>query len=255
MKAVKCREYISKVLAKKAELADYIDESTILLNAYENGAYKNNKVWDLMILIDNDWFKYEFSYLYSEYFVVDDHEHDPPIFTRIKNYKWLVENFAKRRSIALWIFQNAIVLQEKENLFQRIIAKQEDIFKKDIQNIIKRKYLELRSDRHNLRYSVTRPDDVANPLLKTNIAKLCFELSLLANRKPYPFRILLPDYAKNNAINGNEVFLLVQKFLVTTDPETTILLSDKLIERIVATLQEMNFYSEDFLFKWWLYLD
>ncbi len=208
-----------------------------------------------MILLGNDCFKYEFAHLYGEYFVVDDHKHDPLVFTRVKSYQWLAENFTKRLPVALWIFQNAIVLQKKENLFQRVVAEQKDNFYRNLQAIIKRKYLELRTDRHNLRYSAMRPEDMANALLKANIAKLCFELCLLASNKPYPPKILLPDYAKNSVINGNEVFLLAQKFLAATDPETIILLSDKLIERVVATLRETKFYSDELLLKWWLYLD
>ncbi len=247
---VGCKKYISEILTKKVELEDYIDGSTILLNVYA-------KVWDLMILLDNDLFKYEFTPLYSEHFVVDDHKHEPPIFSRVKSYKWLTENFAKRLPVALWIFQNIIVIQEKGNLFQQIITEQKDKFNQNFQGITKRKYLELRSDRHNLRRSAMMPNDMAmaNALLKANVVKLCFELSLLADGKPYPFRILLPDFAKNNATNGYEVFLLSQEFLATTDPEATILLSDKLIEYTVAALQKMKLYSEDFLLKWWLYLD
>lgn len=248
---IRCKEYVTKVLSKQVELSDYIGESTILLNVY----YEDDKVWDLMILLDDDWFKYEFAHLYGENFVVDDHEHKPPAFTRVKSYKWLRDDFAKRLHVALWIFQSAIVIQEKENLFRQVITEQKDNFCQNLHGTIKRKYLELRSDRHNLRHSVTRPDDMANTLLKANIVKLCFELSLLANGKPYPFRILLPDYAKNNTTNGNEIFILTQKFLAATNPEITILLSDKLIGYIVTVLQKTKLYSEDFLLKWWLYLD
>jgi len=245
-----CKKYVAEVLAHKTELSGYIGESTILLNVYEN-----NKIWDLMILIGNDCFKHEFARLYGEYFVVDDHEHDPLVFTRVKSYQWLAENFTKRLPVALWIFQNAIILQEKGNLFQRVIAEQRGNFCRDLHGIIKRKYIELRTDRHNLRYSAMKPEDMANALLKANIAKLCFELCLLAGNKPYPPKNLLPDYAKNNAINGNEVFFLAQKFLTAADPETTILLSDKLIDHIVATLRETKFYSDELLLKWWMYLD
>ena len=247
--ALGCKEYVSEVLAKKFELDEYLEESTILLNTYEN-----NRVWDFMILMDNKWFKYEFAHLYSEYFVVDDHEHEPPVFTRVKNYKWLTENFAKRLPVALWIFQNVIVIQEKENLFSQIIVEQQEKFNRVFLDIIERKYLEMRGDRHNLRYSVDRVGDLANILLKANIVKLCFEISLLADKKPYPFRTLLPDYTKENATNGHSVFPLAQEFLVTMEPEKTIALSEKLIDCIVTTLQEKKFYSDEFLLKWWLYI-
>ena len=246
----RCKVYVAKILAKKIELADYINESTILLNVYEN-----NKLWDVMIIMDDDLYKYEFAHLNSEHFVVDDHKHDPLVFTRVKSYKWLNEDFAKRLPVALWIFQNAAIIQKSGRQFTQIIAEQEKILTKKIQALIKRKYLEMRGERHNLRYSVVRIDDMANILIKANIAKLCFELSLLASGKPYPFRMLLPEYAKDNVVNGEKLFCLTQKFLTTTDAKKIIVLSDKLIEFVIKRLQEKNYFSNDFLRRWWLYLD
>jgi hypothetical protein len=245
-----CKRYITDILSSNPKLRDYIEESTILLNTYEC-----DTVWDLMVLIEDNWFLYEFSHLYGEHFVLDDHKHDPPVFTRIKSYGWLTENFSKRLPVALWIFQNSIIIQEKEALFRRIISEQGNRLSQSIQDIIKRKYLELRGDRHNLRYSINRPDDMANALLKANIVKLCLELSLLANGKSYPFRALLPDHAKNDSVNGQKTFFLTQKFLAATDEKTVISLSDDLIEHVINVLRETGLYANDFLLRWWLYID
>ncbi|MCU0678876.1 MAG: hypothetical protein MUC28_00300, partial [Planctomycetes bacterium] len=155
-------------MARKNELDEYIKQSTILLNSYEG-----NRVWDLIILLDSEWFKYEFAYLYSEHFIVDDHDHDPPVFARMKSYAWLEENFSKRLPVALWIFENASMIQEHGNDFSRILSEQREKFTSSLLGIIRRKYLGMRGERHNLRYSAERISDMANTLLKSNIVKLC----------------------------------------------------------------------------------
>jgi hypothetical protein len=237
-------------LAHRTELEEYIEQVTILLNSYEG-----NRVWDLMILMDSERFKYEFAYLYSERFVVDDHDHDPPVFARVKSYTWLEENFSKRLPVALWIFKNAIVIQEHGNDLSRILDEQEDKFAKNIRRITRRKYIEMRGELHNLRYSAERPRDMANILLKSNIVKLCLELSLLAEGKPYPFGVLLAGYACSQSGFGKEIFDISNEFLVEIDPKKTVDLSDRLIEKVSSTLSKTGNFSSDFLSRWWLYLE
>ena len=245
-----CKQYIEQSLACRNELEEYIEQSTILLNSYEG-----NRVWDLMILMDSDWFKYEFAYLYSEHFIVDDHNHDRSVFARVKSYAWLEENFNMRLPVALWLFQNATIIQEHKNDFSRIIAKQKERFTANLSKIIRRKYLEMRGERHNLRYSAERPDDMSNTLLKSNIVKLCFELSLLAEGKPYPFGILLPGYARSKSSFGGDIFAVSSHFLAEIDPKKTIELSDRLIEKVSSALNSTGNFSSDFLSRWWLYLE
>ncbi|HOX10760.1 MAG TPA: hypothetical protein P5323_03185 [Candidatus Moranbacteria bacterium] len=244
-----CRQYIKQNLAGRIELEEYIEQTTILLNAYEG-----NHVWDLMILMDSEWFKYEFAYLHSEYFIVDDHDHDPPVFARVKSYAWLEKNFSKRLPVALWIFENAVVVQEHGNDFSRILAEQRAEFVKSLRKTVRRKYLEMRGERHNLRYSVKRLGDMANILLKSNIVKLCFELLMLAEGRPYPFGILLPEYVRSQSSFGDNIFAISNQFLAETDPDKTIELSDCLIEKVASALSATGNFSSDFLSRWWLYL-
>ena len=229
---------------------DYVGDSTILLSSYEN-----NRVWDMMLLMDDELFNFEFSHLYSKHFVIDDHAHNPPVFLRVKNYNWLKDDFSKRLSVALWIFQNSLVIQEKDGAFSRILSEGNTDFRNNLPSIIRRKYLEMRGERHNLRYSAPRTGDIANVIVKGNIAKLCFELILLAEGKPHPFRILLPQYARKNSRNGEILFSLAQKFLAETDPGETILLSDEIIGCVANALRPMKLFERDFLDKWWLYMD
>lgn len=247
---VRCKKYIAEVLSQRVELSEYINRATILLNVYQD-----NHVWDIMILINDDWFKYEFAHLHGDHFVVDDHKHEPPVFTRVKCYQWLQKNFIKRQPVALWIFQNAIIIQEQGELFQKIMTQQQQIFNKQLDSLVRRKYLELRGDRHSLRYRVLKPDEITNIILKANVVKLCFELLLLADGKPYPFKSPLSEYVRSHAKNGEEVFDIAVKFIATIDPEMTIALSDKLIEYVTSALHAHTIYSDDFLSKWWLFLD
>lgn len=245
-----CKQYIKKSLKSKKELNKYIKQSTILLYSYER-----NLVWDLMILMDNEQFEYEFVRLYGNNFIIDDHKHSPPVFTRIKNYTWLKEDFNKRLPVALWIFENATVIQECGNVFSQIISEQKKIFSDNLLSIIRRKYLEMRGERHNLRSSIKRPNNMANALIRSNIIKLCFELSLLAENKSYPFRAFLPEYARLNSSFGNDIFNISKLFLTETDQKITIELSDHLIEKVSLALSLSGNFSNDFLSRWWFYLE
>jgi hypothetical protein len=246
----RCRKYVQKDLTKQNGLDKYIKQSTILLYSYER-----NYIWDLLILMDNELFKNDFVFQFSENFIIDDHKHDPSVFVRVKNYSWLKDDFNKRLPVVLWIFENALVIQEYGNNFSQILYENKKLFTKKLFGIIKRKYLEMRGDRHNLRRSIKKSNDLASIILKSNIVKLCFELSLLAEGKAYPFRCFLPEYAKSRASFGNDIFIISNKFIAETDQNKIIDLSDCLIEKVSRALRLNGNFSKDFLDRWWLYLD
>ncbi len=243
------QRYVDEILSQRSELSDYLDQATILLNVYAN-----NQVWDIMILMDDDWFSYEFAHLYSEHFVVDDHDHVPPVFTRVKNWQWLRGDFARRRPTALWIFQNSLILRENGTTFQDIVSEQQKEFHKQLKCLIRRKYLELRTDRHGLRFRSVQ-ENIPNALLKANVVKVCFELLLLAEGKPYPFKAPLAEYARQQSEVGDKVFQLATEFLATNDPKTTISLSDQLIEMVSSVLLSRKLCTDRLLEQWWLFLD
>jgi len=80
---VLARIYIENKLYKTQELAPYIKEASILWTENDPGL-----VWDLMILLPDDLFQ-KFSNQSGECFVVDDHDHTPWIFTRVKSFEWI----------------------------------------------------------------------------------------------------------------------------------------------------------------------
>jgi hypothetical protein len=245
-----CEDYVNQTLSRKKELEGHLGKSTILLNSY-----RNNLIWDIMVLLDDEEFKQNFAPMYGETFAVDDHEHQPPVFTRVKCYNWLEGNFKQRLPIALWVFGNAGIVRQEGEWFSKFIAQQRKKFAANLPQITKGKYLEMRGERHNLRYIVREPDDISHLILKANIVKLCFELCLLAEGNPYPFKALLPSHAQAHSETGRLIFPLSQDFLRETNPTKVISLSDELIENISSMLRKTGWFSNEFLAVWWLQLE
>lgn len=246
---IMARRYITEVLSKTEELQEYINDATILLTGIDEGI-----VWDFMVLLKDDLFYYEFAKLYNESFVIDDHNHHPGVFTRVKSYKWLVEDFSRRRPIALWIFQKALVLQDPDNGFKKILCHQQKLFSDSIDDIISRKYMELRTERHNLRHALQKHREIASYIIKATIVKLALELCFLSEGKPFPWKKWLPETAQNTTTHGTMILKISEEFLKSPDHEKIIELSESLIQSVISFLKEKKYFSENFFSKWWLYL-
>lgn len=90
-KTARYRDYVIKHLASTPELSSYIQTAWILLTREDPGI-----VWDFMILLQSSAFD-DFKGKYDETFVIDDHDHEPPVFTRVKNFQWLEEIIVSNR--------------------------------------------------------------------------------------------------------------------------------------------------------------
>jgi len=245
---VLARIYIENKLYKTQELAPYIKEASILWTENDPGL-----VWDLMILLPDDLFQ-KFSNQSGECFVVDDHDHTPWIFTRVKSFEWIKRDFEVRLPIALWIYQNSIVLQDKDGKFNEILQEQKKVFDRMIPEILRRKYLEFRAERHNLKHALERKNAIAITLIKATVVKLALEMSFLAEGKPYPYKKWLPLAVQFDTINGKKLLQISEDFLRVEDPSTTIELSDCLVEKVGTMLIKTQIFPVDFIQKWWLHL-
>lgn len=210
-------------------------------------------VYDLMVFVPDHLFDGRFKVQFGESFIVNDKEHSPPVFTRFKNYQWLRNDFSNRLPIALWIFRQAIVANDPCGMFDKIISDYSVVFSMCVNDIIRRKYIEFRSDRHNLRQAVYHCDDLAVNLLRANVVKIAIEILILANDQPYPYKKWLPFEAKKYE-GGLELVQVCIKFMKEEDTKKLIVLSDDLVCRIVDTLTRNASFSPSFLNQWWLHL-
>lgn len=242
------RAYVENKLYRTQELVPYLEKAAILWTENDPGL-----IWDIMVLLPDELFS-EFIRRYGDCFVIDDHEHAPCVFTRVKSFEWLKSDFESRLPVALWIYQNSLVLQDGEGRFDEILQEQKEIFIKIILEILRKKYLEFRTERHNLRHALEKGNVVAITIIKNTVVKLALEISFLIERKPYPYKKWLPLAVQHETSNGKEVFQISEDFLNTTDPKKTIELSDCLVEKVVKMLVETSMFPEDFLRRWWLNL-
>jgi hypothetical protein len=243
------KRYIQEVLGNAEPLKKYLSYSSIILIEEEE-----NIVWDIMIFMPDDMFLNDFSKEWGDCFVLDDHSHEPWVFTRVKNYGWLADDFAKRLPIALWIFGNSDVIQDANGVFSALLEKKRDKFNRLVKNLIAVKYIELRSERHNLRHALQKERKIASRIIKATIAKVSLELCFLSEKKPYPYKKLLPERALIETINGREILSIVERFLESDDREEEVIISDGLIQKIIDILKLTGIFPNGFLEKWWLHL-
>ena len=76
-------DYVFSRLQLRDDMQDYIPRATILCSEFDPEI-----TFDWLILLDNDLFRYEYERLYSG--IVDDHDHFPPVFTKVRPYQWLM---------------------------------------------------------------------------------------------------------------------------------------------------------------------
>ncbi|MFA5232535.1 MAG: hypothetical protein WC410_02620 [Candidatus Paceibacterota bacterium] len=232
------------------ELEKYLCDASVFVTEYEDG-----QVYDVMVLIEDDNFINKFSFIYGPNFVVDKHVGGKDVFIRVKNYSWLEKDLSRRLPIALWILNNSTIIQEKGKKVTSMIGRYQNKFESFLEDIVRQKYLELRTERHNLRFSIRKKNnDIASIIIKSTIVKLCLEICLLLEKKPYPFKVLLPRVASEESKYGKEILDICKLFLESNDAEKSIILSDKLIKRLIDILVMDNSFPKDFLERWWLYL-
>lgn len=249
-------EYLQTQLARKPELAGFLDDAAVIW--YASSAfmewYDPSLVRDLLVVLSDERFENFKENLGSSY-VVDDHEVTPPVFVRFKSYKWLERDFARRLPVALWIYQHARVLRDPRGEFADILHAQSEAFKEQLPTILRRKYLEFRTDRHNLRHTVPAGMEMATRLIKSSVVKLALELTLLAEEKPYPYKKWLFWVAEQEAIQGREIVNLATRFWDETDKDQIIALSDQLVAKVASICAQSGFVPEDVTTRWWLHLD
>jgi hypothetical protein len=242
------KKYIKERLSNNPELVPYISKTSILLTEDDPGL-----VWDFLILLPDELFS-EFSARYSDCFVIDDHEYDPWVFTKVKSLGWIVKDFQKRLPIALWIYQHSMIIQDKDKQFSNILDRQKERFAELFPEILQKKYIEFRTERHNLRHAIKRENAIAIALIKATVVKLSFEMSFLAEGKPYPYKKWLPIFVQRGTGKKAELYNISQDFLDTKEAERSIELSNQLVEKTISLLNETKVLEDDILQRWWLYL-
>ena len=112
------------------------------------------------------------------------------------------------------------------------------------------KYLAFRQERHNLRYAVRARYMTSARLIKAALYKLAVELIYLQERKPYPYRILLPVAAEVETAAGKTLLPLLTEFL-EADGSRIIDLTDAIIDKLNNFLD----VPPEVKSEWWLYLE
>lgn len=242
------RRYVKNKLYNAPELKPYLEEASIVRTENDPGL-----VWDIMVLLPNEFFQ-EFSARYGESFAIDDNDHVPPVFTRVKSFGWLNKDFAFRIPIALWIYQHSLILQDKTGNLKRILREQNEIFSEKVAEILRKKYLEFRTERHNLRHALQKNADVSVTLIKATVVKLALETCFLVEGRPYPYKKWLSRTAQHETVNGKKILKISESFLKEEEPEAAIGLSDDLVNQVATMLYETKMFSKDFLHKWWFHL-
>jgi hypothetical protein len=243
------RGYIDNSLLTIEGLRGYIEASSVVSVALDP-----ELVYDLMVVMPDSVFEGSFKNQFGQCFVVNDKDHSPPVFTRFKSQAWLRNDLSRRVPISLWIFGGGVVVQDPGNALAEILLEGRSHFEQHLKKIVRYKYLEFRSDRHNLRQAIYHNDGLAVDLLKSNVIKLALEIAFLATGRPYPYKRRLPSEAEK-LCGGDRLVGLCKDFACARDPRKLISLSDDIVAAIVRILSCDKSFSASFLDEWWLHLD
>lgn len=242
------RRYFEEELMLIDDLRKYLPISTIVSVEVDE-----ELIIDLIAFVPDQIFNSEFTKKHGDCYVVNDQKQLPHVFTRFKSYQWLLDDFSKRRAIALWIFQNAIIVNDPNDAFRRIVQSQSEIFHRSLVDIIRKKYIEFRSDRHNLRQAIFHQDKLAINILRANVAKLALEILILANGKPYPYKKWLASEASKYDAN-HVVREDCLRFISEEYPDKIIAQSDELVGKISDVLLLNTNLPTQLVKEWWLHL-
>lgn len=242
-------DYFRRKLLSNDALHECIDKSSVVTVELDEGI-----VYDLIVIMPDDLFTGEFSGQFGDCFVQNDHECVPPVFTRFKSYAWLRKDFERRLAIALWIFGKSIVIRDPDDTFVSILTEYRSVFERRLLEITRRKYVEFRSDRHNLRQTVSHQDTMACALLKANIVKLAIELAFLSMGQPYPYKKWL-IHEVEKLEEGSVLLNIAKRFIDTADLDQTIAISEELVRYTNDFLSQRTRLSPNLLSEWWLHLD
>jgi hypothetical protein len=242
----KLKKYFDEELSQIKELRKYLLDSAVVTVELDE-----KLILDLIVFIPDQLFENEFVENFGDCFVVNHQKQLPHIFTRFKSYQWLKNDFSNRLNIALWIFTNSIVIQDPDGSFRELLRRYSEIFKCNLNDTIRRKYIELRSDRHNLRQVVFHKDKLSIDIIRANVAKLALEILILANDNPYPYKKWLADEAFKY---DGEVCALCKEFTSELDLDRIITISDKLVSKVANTLLKKSKLPPQVINEWWLHL-
>lgn len=247
--SLRLRQYFEDELMRIDNLREYLPRSTIVSVEIDE-----RLIIDLITFVPNQIFNGEFVEKHGDCYVVNDQKQLPHVFTRFKSYQWLLDDFSKRLAIALWIFQNAIIVNDPDDAFRKIVRSQSEIFNRSLVDIIRKKYIEFRSDRHNLRQAIFHQDKLAVNMLRANVAKLALEILILVNGKPYPYKKWLAiEASKYDANHGIREACL--RFTSEEDPDKIIAQSDELVGKISDVFLSNTNLPEQLVKDWWLHLE
>lgn len=241
-------EYYQRKLLSEVAVGKYVEQSSVVTIELDEGV-----VYDLMVLVPDNVFDAEFTGRFGECFVLNDQECAPPVFTRFKSHAWLRRDFERRLAIALWIFGKSVVIHDPGGMFSSVVSEYKSMFERNLEGIIKRKYVEFRSDRHNLRHTVHHQDGLVCDILKANIVKLAAELQMLSQGKPYPYKKWLV-YEVGKSDEGKHLLAISRRFIETRDPTDIILTSEELVQSVIHFLNRDGLLPSNFLAEWWLHL-
>ena len=208
-------------------------------------------VWDFMVVLPDKQFA-KFAKAHGQSVVIDDHDapHGQPVFARIVSRKWIREDFKRRLPIALWVYSNSLRVQDNGTWLDILISRASSAFERNRPRDLRSKYLALRQERHNLRYAVRARYTSSVALIKAAFYKLAVELVYIQERRPYPYRILLPVAAEVETEAGKALLPLLTDFLEATGPRII-----ELTDEIIVMLHNILDIPQHVKNEWWLHLE
>lgn len=185
--------------------------------------------------------------------VIDDHDVLPWVFVKLRSYDWLRNDLQRRLAIALWLYRNAIIIHESSRDFRSIVEAAEESFANQLTAIIKQKYLEMRTERHNLRHACQLGEANSCRLIAATVVKIALEILFLVHHSPYPYKKRLFPVVEQEYPDHVSYLQTCKNFIQYQSLDGLIEKSDLLVNEVNNEILSFGI-PDSVVTNWWMHL-
>lgn len=177
----------------------------------------------------------------------------PSAVITILSASQLAQEFRFELPVALWIYGNAVVLQDPAGMLEAAVHIGNQQFAAVLNDLRCEHYYRFRQARHDLlpRIAPQRQETVL-AIKRGEAAREALRLAFLADGKCYPYDKLLEPVAERETRSGKHLVTAVHALIAARDAEVVAHAGKVLRDRVVFALQQGG-VSEQWLEQWWLW--
>lgn len=209
--------------------------------------------WDLHLILSDEDYE-DFTKVYGEDYVLDDHKHVPNIFGQIRSKQWLKDRLGRIEQgdcLYIWIYNNCVNIQDSQNI-QEIIDEYSDLFKNNQEELAKYHFVTYAVRRLDTVSAAKRGIEVGARISNTEMVKAALQTMSIAYGSPYAYNKWLGKQVGLLGKKGQECVKLSENCLKSKTLEDIIQNAKPLRALLKSELVE-RFGNLPWIEEWWKY--